>query len=159
MFELKINYKNQKIMIRKITQIAFAFAVVLLLVSCKNTKQKIQEHVSTYNNSSSIKGHGITSTTAKAFLNDNKIEIRIETNLEENDTNKLTYKESFPDLLKEMIKNDQISSALIAEGVTFDVYFLAYNNAILAKKLVDQEELAVLEGAEGSKDNKATAKL
>ncbi|QSB26030.1 hypothetical protein [Flavobacterium sp. CLA17] len=142
---------------KKITQIAFAFVVVLLLVSCKNTKQKIQEHVNTYNNSSSINGTGITSTTAKAFLNDNKIEIRIETNLEENDTNKLTYKESFPDLLKEMIKNDQISKELIDEGVKFDVYFLAYNNAILAQKIVDKEEFAVLESASESK--KVTAKL
>nr|WP_294781714.1 hypothetical protein [uncultured Flavobacterium sp.] len=142
---------------KKITQIAFAFAFALFLVSCKNTKQKIQEHVSSYNNSSSIKGNGITSTTAKAFLNDNKIEIRIETNLEENDANKIAYEGSFPDLLKEMIKNDQISSSLIGEGVKFDVYFLAYNNAILAQKLVGSEELAALEGE--SKQNKETAKL
>ncbi|OCB77681.1 hypothetical protein B0A79_11170 [Flavobacterium piscis] len=143
---------------KKITQIAFAVMIMLVLVSCKNTKQKIQEHVSTYNNSSSIKGSGITSTTAKAFLNDNKIEIRIETNLEENDTNKLTYKESFPDLLKEMIKNDQISKELIEEGVKFDIYFLAYNNAILAQRVVDKEELAVLENAADAKE-KVTAKL
>ena len=142
---------------KKITQIAFAVMIMLVLASCKNTKQKIQEHVSTYNNSSSIKGSGITSTTAKAFLNDNKIEIRIETNLEENDTNKLTYKESFPDLLKEMIKNDQISKALIEEGVKFDVYFLAYNNAVLAQRVVDKEELAVLEN--GDSKEKVTAKL
>ena len=142
---------------KKITQIAFAFAIALLLVSCKNTKQKIQEHVSTYNNSSSIKGNGITSTTAKAFLNDNKIEIRIETNLEGDEANKQAAADSFPDLLKEMIKNDQISTELIGEGITFDVYFLAYNNIILAKKIVDKEELAVLEGtAEGKKK---TAKL
>lgn len=142
---------------KKITQIAFALFFVLFLVSCKNTKQKIQEHVSNYNTSSSIKGNGVTSTTAKAFLNDNKIEIRIETNLEENDANKLAYKESFPDLLKEMIKNDQISSSLVAEGVKFDVYFLAYNNAILAQKLVGSEEVAELEGA--TQQNKETAKL
>ena len=147
-------------MIKKITQITFAIVMVLLLVSCKNTKQKIQEHVSTYNNSSSIKGHGVTSTSAKAFLNDNRIEIRIETNLEENDSNKLTYKESFPDVLKEMIKNDQISPALVEEGVTFDVYFLAYNNAILAQQVVGKEELVALESnGSSSGDNKETAKL
>lgn len=143
---------------KKITQIVFVFVFALFLVSCKNTKQKIQEHVSTYNTSSSIKGHGITSTAAKAFLNDNKIEIRIETNLEENDANKAAYKDSFPDLLKEMIQNNQISSELIDEGVKFDVYFLAYNNAILAQQLVDKEELAALENG-ASTDNKETAKL
>ncbi|MFG4001780.1 hypothetical protein [Flavobacterium aquidurense] len=142
---------------KKITQIAFFVIVVLLLVSCKNTKQKMQEHVNIYNISSSIKGSGITSTSAKAFLNDNKIEIRIETNLEENEANKLTYKDSFPDLLKEMIKNDQISRTLIEEGVKFDVYFLAYNNAILAQRVVDKEELAVLENTDGSKEEKVTA--
>lgn len=142
---------------KKNTQIAFCVIVVLLLVSCKNTKQKMQEHVNIYNISSSIKGSGITSTSAKAFLNDNKIEIRIETNLEENEANKLTYKDSFPDLLKEMIKNDQISRTLIEEGVKFDVYFLAYNNAILAQRVVDKEELAVLENTDGSKEEKVTA--
>lgn len=142
---------------KKITQIAFCFIVVLFLTSCKNTKQKIQEHVNIYNISSSIKGSSITSTSAKAFLNDNKIEIRIETNLEENEANKLTYKDSFPDLLKEMIKNDQISRTLIEEGVKFDVYFLAYNNAILAQRVVDKEELAVLENTDGSKEEKVTA--
>lgn len=142
---------------KKITQIALVFAFALFLVSCKNTKQKIQEHVSTYNNSSSIKGSGITSTSAKAFLKDNKIEIRIETNLEETDANRIAYKESFPDLLKEMIKNDQISAELVNEGVSFDIYFLAYNNAILAQQVVNKEGLAVLEGA--AEPNKETAKL
>ncbi|MCI9844643.1 hypothetical protein [Flavobacterium pectinovorum] len=143
---------------KKITQIAFAVAFAFFLVSCKNTKQKIQEHVSNYNNSSSIKGSGITSTTAKAFLNDNKIEIRIETNLEETEENKLTYSESFPDLLKGMIENNQISKELIEEGVRFDVYFLAYNNSIIAQKLVGEEELAALTDA-GTEEKKVTAKL
>jgi len=142
----------------KITQIVFAFFIVLMLISCKNTKQKIQEHVSNYNTSSSIKGPSITSTAAKAFLNDNKIEIRIETNLEETDENKLTYSESFPDLLKGMIENDQISKDLIDEGVKFDVYFLSYNNSIIAKKLIGKEELAALIDSEGSAE-KVTAKL
>lgn len=142
---------------KKITQIVFAFIFVLLLVSCKNTKQKIQEHVSNYNTSSSIKGGNVVSTSAKAFLNDNKIEIRIETNLEGTEINKLAYKDTFPDLLKEMVKNDQISPSLIEEGVKFDVYFLSYNNIILAQQLVDKEELAVLEN--GSVAGKETAKL
>lgn len=142
---------------KKITQIVFAMAIVFLLVSCKNTKQKIQEHVSNYNTSSSIKGGNVVSTSAKAFLNDNKIEIRIETNLEGTEENKLAYKDTFPDLLKEMVKNDQISPALIEEGVKFDVYFLSYNNMILAQQLVDKEELAVLES--GAVTGKETAKL
>jgi len=142
---------------KKITQIVFILTFVLLLVSCKNTKQKIQEHVSNYNTSSSIKGGNVVSTSAKAFLNDNKIEIRIETNLEGTEINKLAYKDTFPDLLKEMVKNDQISPSLIEEGVKFDVYFLSYNNIILAQQLVDKEELAVLEN--GSVAGKETAKL
>lgn len=142
---------------KKITQIAFILTFVLLLVSCKNTKQKIQEHVSNYNTSSSIKGGNVVSTSAKAFLNDNKIEIRIETNLEGTEINKLAYKDTFPDLLKEMVKNDQISPSLIEEGVKFDVYFLSYNNIILAQQLVDKEELAILEN--GSVTGKETAKL
>ena len=142
---------------KKITQIAFAVSFLLLLASCKNTKQKIQEHVSNYNTSSSIKGGNVVSTSAKAFLNDNKIEIRIETNLEGTDANKLAYKDTFPELLKEMVKNDQISPELIQEGVKFDVYFISYNNIILAQQLVDKEELAVIEN--GPAAGKETAKL
>ena len=142
---------------KKITQIAFAISFSLLLVSCKNTKQKIQEHVSNYNTTSSIKGGNVVSTSAKAFLNDNKIEISIETNLEGTDANKLAYKDTFPELLKEMVKNDQISPELIEEGVKFDVYFISYNNIILAQQLVDKEELAVIEN--GSAAGKETAKL
>jgi hypothetical protein len=142
---------------KKITQIAFAISFLLLLTSCKNTKQKIQEHVSNYNTTSSIKGGNVVSTSAKAFLNDNKIEIRIETNLEGTDANKLAYKDTFPELLKEMVKNDQISPELIEEGVKFDVYFISYNNIILAQQLVDKEELAVIEN--GSAAGKETAKL
>lgn len=142
---------------KKITQIAFILTLVLLLASCKNTKQKIQEHVSNYNTSSSIKGGNVVSTSAKAFLNDNKIEIRIETNLEGTDANKLAYKDVFPSLLKEMVKNDQISPALIEEGVKFDVYFISYNNIILAQQLVDKDQLAVIE--DGAAAGKETAKL
>ncbi|MBF4491788.1 hypothetical protein IRZ83_03985 [Flavobacterium sp. JLP] len=144
---------------KKITQIVFVAIALLSLTSCKNTKQKIQDHVSNYNISSSIKGNNIVSTSAKAFLNDNKIEIRIETNLEGNESNKLATSTSFPSLLQEMVKNNQISPELINEGVKFDVYFLSYNNIILAKQLVGPEELAVLENGESSTENKATAKL
>ena len=144
---------------KKITQIAFAFTLLLLLVSCKNTKQKIQEHVSNYNTTASIKGGNVVATSAKAFLNDNKIEIRIETNLEGTDANKTAYQDTFPSLLKEMIKNDQISPALIEEGVKIDVYFISYNNIILAQQLVDKEELAVLENKGSSSIGKETAKL
>ncbi|CAD0003409.1 hypothetical protein [Flavobacterium chungangense] len=141
---------------KKTTQIAFVFVVVLMLVSCKNTKQKIQEHVTTYNTSSSINGPNITSTSAKAFLKDNKIEIRIETNLEETDENKLAYSKSFPDLLKGMIENNQISKELIDEDVKFDVYLLAYNNSIIAKQLIGKEELVTFTG---SAVKKVAAKL
>jgi len=58
-----------------------------------------------------------------------------------------------------MIKNDQISKELIEEGVKFDVYFISYNNVILAKQLVDKEELATIEGSEGAGNGKETAKL
>jgi len=143
---------------KKITQIAFAFILILVLASCKNTKQKIQEHVSNYNISTSIKGGGIVGTSAKAFLDDNKIEIRIETNLKGDEESISAAKTSFPDLLKDMIKNNQISQELIEEGVKFDVYFLAYDNTILAQQLVDKEEMAILEGSGGG-NGKETAKL
>lgn len=149
-------------MIRKITQISFAVAFVLLLVSCKNTKQKIQEHVSAYNNSSALfTGDNITGTTAKGFLAKNKIEIRILTDLEMNESNKLIYGKAFPGLLTKMIKEDQVSMELVDEGVAFDVYFLAKNNTILAQQLIDKDEMLLLlkQNSKAAEAKDDTAKL
>ncbi|MDR7210549.1 hypothetical protein [Flavobacterium piscis] len=132
-------------MIKRITQISFTIILLFLLVSCKNTKQKIQEHVNTYNNTAALfEGENIRGTTAKGFLADNKIELRIETDLEQNQSNKLVSNQVFPKFLAEMIKSDRISKDLIDEGVIFDVYFLASNNTILNQKLIDKEGLVEL---------------
>lgn len=123
----------------------------MLLVSCKNTKQKIQEHVNVYNSSAEFfTGKNIVWTTAKGFLDDSKIEIRIVTDLEQNESNKLVSSKEFSEVLVGMIKNDKISKDLIEEGVVFDVYFLADNSTIFAQKLISKQELAEL-----SKDNSA----
>lgn len=150
-------------MIRKITQISFMVFFILLLVSCKNTKQKIQEHVMTYNSSAALfTGKNITWTTAKGFLDDSKIEIRIVTDLEHNEVNKLLITKEMDGVLAEMIKNDKISKDLIEEGVVFDVYFLADNHgSILAQKLVGKQVVAELlkDDLEGDVINeKVTAK-
>lgn len=133
-------------MIKKIIQISFAIAIVLLLVSCKNTKQKLQEYVVTYNTSiaPSFKGENITGTTARGYLEDNKIEIRIETDLEQNELNKQNYSKAFPNLLAEMIKKDQLPKELIEEGVSFHAYFLAKDNTVLSKVIINKEELKEL---------------
>jgi len=148
-------------MIRKITQISFAIIIVLLLVSCKNTKQKIQEHVNVYNSSAELfTGKNIVWTTAKGYLNDSKIEIRIVTDLEQNEANKLVSDKEFSGVLAGMIKNDKIPKELIEEGVVFDVYYLADNSTILAQKLIGKEELAELsKSSEGvAVDEKVIAK-
>ncbi|KIA98794.1 hypothetical protein OA93_07865 [Flavobacterium sp. KMS] len=133
-------------MIKKIIQISFAIVIILSLVSCKNTKQKLQEYVITYNTSiaPSFKGENITGTTARGYLEDNKIEIRIETDLEQNESNKQKYSKAFPDLLAEMIKKEQLPKALIEEGVSFHVYFLAKDNTVLSKVIINKEELKEL---------------
>ena len=132
-------------MIKKITRILFTVFFVLLLMSCKNTKQKLQEYVTNYNTeAASFKSENVTLTTARGYLNDNKIELRFETNLENNESNKNNAEENFSVLLKEMIKKDQISKELIEEGVAFHVYFLANDNTVLAKQIIKKEEMDLL---------------
>lgn len=132
-------------MIKKITQISFAIALVFLVASCQNTKQKMQSYVNTYNNSAALFSDNIiTSTKAKAFLDKNKIEIRIETNLEQNETNKTLYSQLFPGILAQMLTKEADSKELIEEGVVFDVYFLADDYTELAQLEVDKKELAKL---------------
>ncbi|MCD9575774.1 hypothetical protein [Flavobacterium soyae] len=129
-------------MIKKITQITCTIAIALFLVSCKNTKQKIQEYVNTFNNSSALfQNDVISSASAKAFLAENKVEIRIDTNLEADESSKSIYSQMFPSILSEMLKSDAASMELIKEGVTFEMFFLANNSTILAELKVDEKEL------------------
>jgi hypothetical protein len=126
-------------------KIIFVIVFPFLLVSCKNTKQKIQEFVGSYNHAAVLfRNDVITSTSAKAFLKDNKIEVRFETNLEQNESNKSSYGLIFPDMMMTMLKKDKVFIELIDEGVTFDMYFLANNYDILAQFKVDKKELEEL---------------
>ncbi|AWK05129.1 hypothetical protein HYN56_13145 [Flavobacterium crocinum] len=130
-------------MIKKISQIAFALTMVLMLVSCKNTKQKLQEYVVTYNKTIApgFRADDVTLTTARGYINDDKIELRFETNLEQNEANKSAAVISFPKLIKQMLDKDQIPRQLIEEGVQFDVYFLADDNTVLDKEILKGESL------------------
>ncbi|MFC4477741.1 hypothetical protein [Flavobacterium chungangensis] len=130
-------------MLKKISQIAFAIMMVLTLVSCKNTKQKLQEYVVTYNKSiaPSFRAENVTLTTARGYINDNKIELRFETGLDQNEGNKLASSISFVRLIRSMIEKDQIPRQLIEEGVQFDVYFLANDNTVLDKEVLTGESL------------------
>lgn len=130
-------------MLKKISQIAFAIMMVLTLVSCKNTKQKLQEYVVTYNKNiaPSFRAENVTLTTARGYINDNKIELRFETELDQNEGNKLASSISFVRLIRSMIEKDQIPRQLIEEGVQFDVYFLANDNTVLDKEVLTGESL------------------
>ena len=133
------------IMMKKITQVLFVITIALMVTSCKNTKQKLQEYVVSYNKAAvNFKSENIKLTTARGYINDNKIELRFETDLEQNESNKMKATTDFPKLLKEMINKDQNFAALVEEGVQFDVYFLANDNTVLDKKIIDKEEIILL---------------
>ena len=132
-------------MMKRIIQISFTIALVIILVSCKNAKQQLQEYVTTYNSTAaSFKAEDVTLTTARGYINDDKIELRFETNLEQNETNKVKANTSFPKLLKEMINKNQIPKELVEEGIQFDAYFLADDNTVLVKQIINKESLPEL---------------
>lgn len=129
-------------MIKKLIQIPLIALMAIMVVSCKNTKQKLQEYVTAYNNAAaSFKADDVTLTTARGYINDNKIELRFETNLEEKETNKVKANTSFPKLLKKMIEKNQIPKELVEEGVQFDAYFLTVDNTVLVKEVINKESL------------------
>ncbi|WP_163408173.1 hypothetical protein [Flavobacterium ajazii] len=129
-------------MMNKISKIIFTLFVVMLLISCKNTKQKLQEYVVAYNTeAANFKADDVTLTTARGYINDGKIELRFETDLEQNESNKKKAEESFPLLLKEMLNKNQIPKELIEEGVVFHVYFLADDNTVFVKEVINKEEM------------------
>lgn len=130
---------------KRIIQISFTIALVVILVSCKNAKQQLQEYVTTYNSTAaSFKAEDVTLTTARGYINDDKIELRFETNLQQNETNKVKANTSFPKLLKEMINKNQIPKELVEEGIQFDAYFLADDNTVLVKHIINKESLPEL---------------
>lgn len=130
---------------KKITRILALLAITLMVVSCKNTKQKLQEYVVSYNKAAAnFRSENVTLTTARGYINDDKIELRFETDLEQNEPNKRDAITKFPKMLKEMIDKDQSFKELIEEGVQFDVYFLADDNTVLAKEIINKKELTEL---------------
>jgi len=127
---------------KRISQILFAVIFTFMLLSCKNTKQKLQEYVVSYNaGSNSFKSDHVTLTTARGYINDNKIELRFETDLEQNEANKSAALKKFPELLKEMLNSEQIPKDMVTEGVQFDVYYLADDNTVFVKDIVNAETL------------------
>ncbi|OIV41452.1 hypothetical protein [Flavobacterium johnsoniae] len=132
-------------MIKKISQISFAIIMVLMLASCKNTKQKLQEFVVKYNaTASSFKAENVKLTTARGYINDNKIELRFETTLEQNETNKKAAAVTFPKLLKDMFDKNQIPQELVTEGIQFDAYYLADDNTVFVKEVITKESITGL---------------
>lgn len=132
-------------MIKKISQISFAIIMVLMLASCKNTKQKLQEFVVKYNaTASSFKAENVKLTTARGYINDNKIELRFETALEQNETNKKAAAVTFPKLLKDMFDKNQIPQELVTEGIQFDAYYLADDNTVFVKEVITKESITGL---------------
>jgi hypothetical protein len=130
---------------KKISQILFVIILALLATSCKNTKQKLQEYVVSYNKTAvDFKSKNVTLTTARGYINDNKIELRFETDLEQNEVNKTKAVTGFPKMLKEMIIKNEEFATLVEEGVQFDTYFLAKDNTVLEKRIINKEEMAVL---------------
>lgn len=130
-------------MIRKISQISFVVLTIVMFVGCKNTKLKLQEFVTAYNVAApSFKAENVRLTTARGYINDNKIELRFETALEQNTPNKLAADIVFKKLLKEMIKKDQIPKDLIEIGVQFDTYFLADDNTVFVKQVLNKETIS-----------------
>lgn len=133
-------------MLKKISQIAFAIMMVVMLASCKNTKQKLQEYVVTYNKNiaPSFTAENVTLTTARGYINDNKIELRFETNLKQNEGNKFATSTAFARMRQSMIKKDEIPKELIEEGVEFHLYYLADDNTVLHKEVLTKESLQYL---------------
>ena len=130
-------------MIHKTSKIVFAILALIALISCKNTKQKLQEYVVAYNTEAvNFKADHVKLTTARGYINDDKIELRFETDLEQNEKNKKNAEASFPLLLKKMFKKNQIPQELINEGVVFHVYFLADDNTVFDHEVINKEELS-----------------
>src|SRR6188508_1913633 len=129
-------------MTKKLLKISFFIIFLILIVSCKNTAQKMENYITAYNNSVPlITNDFITYTSARAFLKDNKIEIMFITNLEQNESNKMMYKQTLPDLFAQILKKEELSMELIDEGVNFEVFWLAADQTILEQFTINKKNI------------------
>lgn len=133
-------------MMKKIFKVTLTLFVVMLLISCKNTKQKLQEYVVAYNETIApgFRAENVTLTTARGYINDSKIELRFETNLKQNESKKVATAVAFARMRQSMIKKEQIPTELIEEGVEFHLYYLADDNTVLSKEVLTKESLQYL---------------
>lgn len=126
---------------KKSIKILLIIAFQLMLISCKNTQQKANDFVTSYNKSSQFyTTHIITATSAKLIENNN-IEIRFETNLEYTPENQSLYSQIAPSLMATVFTQDEASKDLIEEGVTFFIGFYANNNREITAVEVDKKKL------------------
>lgn len=115
---------------------------VLLLVSCKNTQEKMQDYVNNFNSYASLLQNGIiTSASADASIPENEIRIIFQTNLQQNEDTKEIYNKTLPSLIAELLKKDTSSMDLVDEGVHFKVSFLAENSSELTELIVDKKKM------------------
>jgi len=123
-------------------KISLLVLCLLLLVSCKNTQEKMQDYVNNFNSYASLlQNEVITSTSAVASIPENEIRITFQTNLEQNEDNKEIYNKTLPTLIANLLKKDPSTMDLVEEGVHFKVAFLAENSSELTELIVDKKKM------------------
>lgn len=125
---------------KKSVVIVFIILFQLTLIGCKNTLQKTNDFVNSYNNSTQYFANNISSTSAKLIENNN-VEIRFDIDTEFNENNKAIYSQIAPNLMTNLITRNDASKELIEEGVVFFVEIYASNNQKIASVEVDKKKL------------------
>lgn len=115
-----------------------------LITGCKDTHDKIQDFVSSYNQSSQLMSNDILESTKAEALPNNEVRILFISNLVQNTTNKTIYKQMFPPLIANLFKYEKSAAPLINEGVKFEIILLAKDRSELSRTTIDRKKMLEL---------------
>lgn len=114
----------------------------LLMVSCNNKQQKMQDYVKNFNTSADfLRNEIITSAVSEVSVPDNEIKITFQTNLQQSEETKIVYNKTLPTLFADVLQRDSSSMDLLEEGVHFKVSFLADDSSELTNLIVDSKKI------------------
>ncbi|WP_291089872.1 hypothetical protein [Flavobacterium sp. BFFFF1] len=140
-------------------RIFMASLALLLLIGCKNTREKAQDFVNDYNASApSLSNPNIQSTIA-ALKPDNTIVIIIVSTMPQTDENRSIIGQMLPTVMTETLSNIPSFQDLVSENVKFRIEYRANDNTKLGVADIDKSSLkaAQLKNSKNGNDIKFNA--
>ncbi|MCY0977612.1 hypothetical protein PGH12_18210 [Chryseobacterium wangxinyae] len=113
----------------------------LLLMSCKNDKDKTQDFVDMYNRSSGMIVNNKIKSTKATTSNPDQVDISVETEYEGSGMESDLVTSALPDLIGQAIRSEKLGKELFDRGVKFNLKVYGLNSKVILDKTIDNKNL------------------